>query len=93
MRTDDGVFDPDRVCRGNPDGIKHVPVGGPGYSNFIPLAACWDMEGSDLLEGYYSLHQAQGCAYTLKLYGLDLMENYKYYPPSIEIYPTVDLPQ
>jgi len=93
LRTDDGIFDPDHVCRGNPDGIKHVPVGGPGYSNFFPVSTCWDMEGSDYLEGYYSLYLTQGCFYTLKLYGLDLMEKFKYYPPSIEIYPTVDLPQ
>jgi len=93
LRTDTGEFDPDYVCRGDPAGIKHIPVGGPGYSNFFPMSACWDMEESELLEGYYSLHQTQGCAYTLKLYGLDLMEEYTYYPPSIEIYPAVDLPQ
>lgn len=92
MRTDTGPYDPDKVCREKPDGIKRIPHGGPGYSNFFPLAACLDMEKSDLLKGYYSLYQTQGCAYTLKLYGIDVMDEFKYYPPSIEIYPTVDLP-
>ena len=77
VRTDTGTFDPDRVCRGRVDGLKHVPVGGPGYSNFVPPSACWKFavdpkSTGDLLEGYYSLHQQQGCANTLKLYGLDL---------------------
>jgi len=43
LRTDDGTFDPDHVCRGKPDGIKHIPVDGAGYSNFFPLSACWDI--------------------------------------------------
>jgi hypothetical protein len=92
MRTDHGRFDSDFVCREKPDGLKHLPHGGPGYSDFIPLAACIDMEKSDLLVGYYSLYQTQGCAYTLKLYGIDTMDEYLYYPPSLEIYPTIDLP-
>jgi len=99
LRTDDGRYDPGKVCRGRPDGLKHVGNdpgwGGPGYSNFFPPAACLDMEGKaerDLLWGYYSLYQPQGCAYTLKLYGIDVMDEFKYYPPSLEIYPTVDLP-
>jgi len=43
LRTDDGTFDPDHVCRGKPDGINHIPVDGAGYSNFFPLSACWDI--------------------------------------------------
>jgi hypothetical protein len=89
---DDRSFDPDTVCRGDVAGIKHIPSGGPGYSTFFPLTACIDVEKSALLNGYYSLYQTQGCAYTLKLYGIDVMDEFKYYPPSIEIYPTVDLP-
>ena len=73
-------------------GLKHIPHGGPGYSDFFPVTACIDIEKSELLDGYYSLYQTQGCAYTLKLYGIDVMDEFKYYPPSIEIYPTVDLP-
>jgi len=93
LRTEHGIFDPDHVCRGRPDGIKHIPVGGPGYSNFFPMSACWDMKDRELLTGYYSVHQTQGCAYTLNLYGLDVKERPKYNLPSIEIYPTVELPQ
>lgn len=93
LRTEQGIFDPDHVCRGHPDGIKHIPVGGPGYSNFFPMSACWDMKDRELLTGYYSVHQTQGCAYTLKLYGLDMQERFKHNLPSIEIYPTVELPE
>ena len=94
LRSDHGDFNPEDVCRAvKPDGIKHVPNGGPGYSEFFTVSACIDMEKLDFLEGYYSLYQTQGCAYTLKLYGVDVMDEYDYYPPSIEIYPVVDLPK
>jgi hypothetical protein len=93
LRADQGRFDSDFVCREKPDGLKHLPHGGPGYSDFFPLASCIDIEKSDLLLGYYSLYQTQGCAFTLKLYGIDVMAEYSYYPPSLEIYPTVDLPR
>jgi len=63
------------------------------YSSFFPLSACWDMEKSDLLKGYYSMYQPQGCAYTLKTYDIDVMDEFAYYPPSIEIYPSVSLPK
>jgi len=51
------------------------------------------MEKSDLLKGYYSMYQPQGCAYTLKTYDIDVMDEFAYYPPSIEIYPSVSLPK
>ena len=32
MRTDDSlVFNPNMVCRGEIGGLKHIPIGGPGY--------------------------------------------------------------
>ncbi|KAL7530885.1 hypothetical protein ACHAXR_003730 [Thalassiosira sp. AJA248-18] len=92
IRTDSAdVFDANHVCRGKPDGLQHRPQGGAGYSSFVALSGCIDMEKSTLLEGYYSMYQPQGCANTLKTYGIDVMEN-TYYPPSIELYPTIDLP-
>lgn len=93
LRSDHGKFDPEVVCRAPPDGIKHVPIGSRGFSEFFTMSACIDIEKYDYLEGYYSLYQTQGCAYTLKLYGIDVMDEYDYYPPSIEIYPVVDLPK
>ena len=30
LRTDDHVFHPEAVCRGNVGGLKHIPIGGPG---------------------------------------------------------------
>ena len=93
IRTDTAdVFDPNNVCRGKPDGIQHIPHGGAGYSSFVDLSGCVDMEDSTLLKGYYSMYQPQGCANTLKTYGIDVMDEFKYYPPSLEIYPTIDLP-
>ena len=93
IRTDTAqVFDPNNVCRGSPDSIQHRPHGGPGYSGFVGLSGCIDMEKSHLLKGYYSMYQPQGCANTLKTYGIDVMDEFKYYPPSIEIYPTIELP-
>jgi hypothetical protein len=62
------------------------------YSSFFGLSACWDMEDTNLLKGYYSLYQTQGCAFTLFTYDIDVMDEFKFYPPSIEIYPTVSLP-
>ena len=50
------------------------------------------MEKSHLLKGYYSLYQPQGCANTLRTYGINVMDEFKYYPPSIEVYPTIELP-
>jgi hypothetical protein len=50
------------------------------------------MENMTLLTGYYSLYNTQGCAFTLSTYDIDVMDDFKYYPPSIEIYPTVALP-
>lgn len=31
LRTDDHEFRPEAVCRGDVGGLKHVPIGGPGY--------------------------------------------------------------
>ena len=92
IRTDKAaIFDPNHVCRGKPDGLQHRPQGGAGYTSFVAISGCIDMEKSDLLKGYYSMHQPQGCANTLRTYGIDVMEH-TYYPPSIEVYPTIDLP-
>ena len=68
------------------------PNGSVRYSSFFGLTACWDMENMSLLKGYYSLYNTQGCAFTLSTYDIDVMDDFKYYPPSIEIYPTVALP-
>ena len=95
-RSDDGTkFDPKNTCRQvGRKGRKHLPQGGHKYSEFFSLSACLDLIGhSDLLEGYYSIHATQGCAYTLKQYGIHVLDKFDYYPPSIEIYPTVDLPE
>lgn len=67
-------------------------MGGTNYSEFFTMSACIDMEKLEFLEGYHSLYQTQGCAYTLKLYGIDVMDEFEFYPPSFEIYPTVALP-
>mmetsp|Transcript_31969 Transcript_31969/g.48639 ORF Transcript_31969/g.48639 Transcript_31969/m.48639 type:complete len:487 (-) Transcript_31969:72-1532(-) len=92
-RSDDsGVYHPNSVCRWGIGDLKHIPSGGPGYSDFFGLTACWDMEQMDLLKGYYSRYQTQGCAYTLKTYDIDVLDDFKYYPPSVEIYPTVAIP-
>lgn len=92
QRSDTGKFDSNTVCRGEISGLKHIPQGGRGYSDFFPLTACIDLESIDLLKGYYSLYQTQGCAYTLNVYGIDVFDEFSYYPPSIEVYPTVALP-
>jgi hypothetical protein len=99
QRTDHGAFDPLAVCRDihndGPTGLKHVPNGGSGYSSYIELATCLnpdDAPWKPLLQGYYSNHATQGCAYTLKVHGIDVFDEYDFYPPSIEIYPTIDLP-
>lgn len=92
--SDTGHFDPDQVCRAiGPNGRKHLPQGGPNYSDFFPISACFNVHQIDFLKGYYSLYQTQGCAYTLRQYRINVMDQYDYYPPSIEIYPTVDLPR
>uniref|UniRef100_A0A8J9X1F2 Uncharacterized protein n=1 Tax=Phaeodactylum tricornutum TaxID=2850 RepID=A0A8J9X1F2_PHATR len=94
LRTDTGVFDPDVVCREHgPGGRQHLqPFGGAGYTNFVSVSGCIDMEEIELLQGYYSMYQPQGCANTLKTYGIDVMDEFKYYPPSLEIYPIIGLP-
>ena len=99
----DGPFHPDKVCRMSPGAIKRIPIyhrrdGNDGNidnpsSEFVLLSGCYDFLGkTKLLEGYYSIYQTQGCAYTLKLYGIDVYDEYSFYPPSIEIYPVIDLP-
>jgi hypothetical protein len=92
LRSDHGKFNPETSCRAfGPKGLKHMPVGGKKYSEFFPMASCIDVEKLEFLEGYYSLYQPQGCANTLKKYGIHVMDTFDYYAPSIEIYPTVDL--
>jgi hypothetical protein len=101
LRTDNAPYDPSVVCRDRhndgPTGLRHVPVGGEGYSSYIELATCLnpdDAPWKSMMKGYYSDHATQGCAYTLKIHGIDVFDEQKddSYPPSIEIYPTVDLP-
>lgn len=87
-----GKFVPNHVCHGKPDGLQHWPHGRAGYTIFLPLAGCIDMEQDELLEGYYSGYQTQRWAFTLKTYGIDFMDEFSYYPPSIDVYPTVALP-
>jgi hypothetical protein len=60
---------------------------------FFSMSACIDITKYEYLQGYYSLYQTQGCAYTLKLYGINVFDEYDIYPPSVEIYPVVDLPR
>ncbi|GKY93811.1 hypothetical protein MPSEU_000348300 [Mayamaea pseudoterrestris] len=92
-RTDTKVFDPESVCRTPPSARKRVPIGGDGLSNFVVLQSCIDEEHEELLTGFYSQFQTQGCANTLNKYGINVMDKFKFYPPSIEIYPTIDLPR
>lgn len=88
----DGPFDPDDICRQDPGHIKHIPVAQES-SEYILMSGCYDfLNHTHMLDGYYSLYQTQGCAYTLKLYGIDVLDEYSYYPPSLEIYPTIQLP-
>ena len=90
LRSDHGKFDPEASCRMSPKGIKHIPVGGAIYSEFFTMSACIDVETLDFLEGYYSRYQTQGCGYTLKTYNIHVMNTFDFYPPSIEVYPTVE---
>lgn len=93
LRTDHGMYNPDQTCRIPPEGLKHIPHGGANYSNFVTMQACIDEGSIDLLPGYYSMYKSQGCAYTLWQYGINVLDAFKYYPPSIEVYPTIDLPK
>lgn len=101
-RVDRGDYDPSAVCRDRhndgPTGLRHVPMGGEGYSSYMELATCLNPDEAPwkpMMKGYYSEHATQGCAYTLKIHGIDVFDEEKYdsYPPSIEIYPTVELPK
>ena len=93
QRIDTGKFEPEHVCRDiGRSGLKHLPVGEPGYSSYFTMAKCVQLLDFELLKGYYSLYQHQGCAHTLDKYGIHVLQEYEYYPPSIEIYPTVPLP-
>jgi hypothetical protein len=103
-RRDDAVYDADRVCRAThdngPDGLKHIGNAGEAttiqsYSPYIELSSCInpdDAPWKPLMEGYFSNHATQGCAFTLKMHGIDVYDEMSFYPPSIEIYPTIDLP-
>lgn len=90
IRTSTGVFEPEHVCREALDSVKHEPAGGPGYSNFVALSACMDIKAD--YKGFYSMYQPQGCANTLSTYGIQVFDSYREYPPSLEIYPVIDLP-
>ena len=92
IRTDHNHYDPEVVCRTPPSARKHVPSGGSEFSSFVPLQSCIDEEHEELLTGFYSHFQTQGCANTLSKYGIEVLDKYKFYPPSVEIYPTIDLP-
>jgi hypothetical protein len=89
-------YDPERVCQSpTPKGIKHYPpVASDEYSSFFTMAACEDVKDISLMEGYYSVHQTQGCSYSLSDFGIAVLdETQKYFLPSTEFYPTVDLPK
>jgi hypothetical protein len=92
-------FSPEMTCRVPvPKGIKHFPpvttIGnGNYYSSFFTMSACQDVLDFPRLEGYYSLYQTQGCAYSLSDFGIGVMDEMQYYLPSTEFYPTVDLPK
>ena len=94
--ADPAIFQPDKLCRDiGIQGLKSFvpPGGGKEYSSFFPMSHCVDYPKPELLEGYYTLHQPQGCANTLKQYGMHVLsEEQKQFIPSIEVYPTVALP-
>lgn len=100
-RTDIGPFDPDVVCRDRdndgPMGLRHIPVGGQKYSSYIEISACLNPEDTatswkTLIEGYFSTHATQGCAFTLQMHGIDVYDEERFEDPSVDIYPTIDLP-
>lgn len=88
-------FSPETTCRvPAPKGVKHFPPVTTGnYSSFFTMSACQDVLDFPRLEGYYSLYQTQGCAFSLSDFGIGVMDEMQYYLPSTEFYPTVDLPQ
>ena len=69
--------------RGDPDDVCLRP------NSFLPADdAAW----KDLVSGYYSNYRQQGCAFTLKMHGIDVYNEMEFYPPSVEVYPTIELP-
>ena len=65
QRADKGPFDPDTVCRDDVAGLKHIPNGGAGYSDFFPITACIDFEKSALLDRVLQLVPNAGlCVYS-----------------------------
>lgn len=44
------------------------------------MSACIDIAKYEYLQGYYSLYQTQGCAYTLKLYSINVFDEYVILP-------------
>jgi hypothetical protein len=101
---EDEAYDPETVCRASrndgPEGLKHITNnytdgGKRSYSPYIQLSSCINSDDAPwepLLQGYFSNHARQGCSFTLKTHGIDVYDEISFYPPSIEIYPTVDLP-
>ena len=87
-------FDPDQTCRvPTPTAIKHYPpVPNRGYSDFFTMSACQDVLDFEMMKGYYTLYQTEGCAKSLSDFGLDVVDELRQALPSIEFYPTVDLP-
>ena len=98
-------FNPERTCRvPTPKGIKHYPpitinnnnndenTDDTHYSSFFTISACQDILDFPMLQGYYSLYADQGCTMTLSDFGIAVMDEFKHNLPSIEFYPTVDLP-
>ncbi|KAG7367351.1 hypothetical protein IV203_030022 [Nitzschia inconspicua] len=91
----DEVYDPKSVCREGPVGLKHVPnFHSKSYNSYISPENCFvpRIAWKELVTGYYSNYREQGCAYTLKMYGLDVYDEMEFYPPSVEVYPTIALP-
>lgn len=57
--------------------------------SFIPS----DMDAwKELVSGYYTNYREQGCEFTLDMHGIDVYKEGEFYPPSVEVYPTVALP-
>mmetsp|Transcript_22680 Transcript_22680/g.53674 ORF Transcript_22680/g.53674 Transcript_22680/m.53674 type:complete len:324 (+) Transcript_22680:2067-3038(+) len=98
--TDTDPIQPDKLCRDvSKKGKKRlVPTGGDGYSDYFMMTHCVNYPKPELLKGYYTMNQPQGCASTLAEYGWHVTSpttkgsDDTSTLPSIEFYPTVALP-